>query len=398
VDGDGNIIVADRCNHRIRKITSQGQVSTLAGTGTKGHRDRDEGTVAHFNFPSGIAVDVGGNIIVADSGNHCIRLVTSQGQVSTVAGNGVGGYLDGEGTLAQFNDPFGVAVDGGGNIVVADRGNHRIRIITPQGQVSTLAGTVEDRLHYQQAARDGDGTVAQFNGPSGVTVDGEGNVIVADTKNNCIRCISSGVVIPRRVDFLNYALPPLLQSSFASDLQHHLYFDSGSLHDVCFVVEQEHVHAHRCLLYARCEYFRSMFGAGFKEGDSAEIPIKGTTSAAFKALLTYFYTDDMEVDDAVLFDLAKLCDQYLVERLFNHCVHQLFKGITVHNAVMRLVQAHTATDEGVMWGKLKSATMGYMTHNIKEIWCNARATLELLDRDHPELYKQMLFVTSGIVK
>jgi hypothetical protein len=137
---------------------------------------------------------------------------------------------------------------------------------------------------------------------------------------------------------------------------------------------------------------------GFRVGDDGEIYIEGTTSAAFKALLKYLYTDDLEVDDAVLFDLAKLCDQYQVERLRNHCLHQLYDGITVQNAVRRLVQAHTASGEsGPSWGKLKSATMGYVTRNFKEIWCDARGTLENLDRYHPELYKQLLIMKCGIV-
>jgi hypothetical protein len=370
----------------------------VAGTtGVKGHRDGDEGTVStHFDSPFGVAVDADGNVIVADQGNHCIRLITPHGQVFTLAGTGAKGYRDGEGIVAQFDSPSGVAVDGGGNVVVTDTTNLRIRLITPQGQVSTLAGT------GAKGGEDGEGTVANFYSPGGVAVDGDGNVIVADNGgyrfSNPIRCVVSGVLIPRRVEFLNHGLPPLLQSSFASDLQRHL-FDSGYFYDVYFVVEQERVPGHRSHLSARCAYFRSMFGAGFKEGDSAEIHIEGTTSAAFKVLLKYLYTDSMEVDDAVLFDLAKLCDQYLVERLFNHCVHQLFKGFTVQNGVMRLVQAHTASGEtGRMWGKLKSATMGYVTRNFKEIQCNARATLELLDCDHPELYKQILFVKCGIVE
>jgi hypothetical protein len=119
---------------------------------------------------------------------------------------------------------------------------------------------------------------------------------------------------------------------------------------------------------ARCEYFKAMFGDGSQEGNSAEIPIKGTSSAAFKALVKYLYTDSIEVDDAVLYDLVKLSDQYQVERLHNHCLHQLFEGITVQNAVMRLVQVHTASGEGPMWvNKLKSATMRYLTCNLKEI-------------------------------
>jgi hypothetical protein len=134
-----------------------------------------------------------------------------------------------------------------------------------------------------------------------------------------------------------------------------------------------------------------MFGAGVKEGDSTEIHIKGTTSVAFKALLEYLYTDNMEMDDAVVFDLAHLCAQYRVERLFNHCLKQLDKGTTVQNAVFWLLQAHTAGGEGggTMWGKLRSMTMGYVTSNFKKIWRDARRTLELLDRAHPELYKQL---------
>ena len=143
-----------------------------------------------------------------------------------------------------------------------------------------------------------------------------------------------------------------------------------------------------------------MFGDGFKEGDSADIHIKGTSSAAFKALLKYLYTDNMdEVDDAVLFELAKLSDQYRVERLHNHCIHRLFKGITVQNAVTRLVQAHTASGEGPMWvNKLKSTTMSYVTRNLEGIWCNAMATLELLYREHPDLFKQVVLTKCGLIE
>jgi hypothetical protein len=123
-----------------------------------------------------------------------------------------------------------------------------------------------------------------------------------------------------------------------------------------------------------------MFSAGFKEGDGGEIHIEGT----FKALLSYLYTDNMEVDDdAVLFDLARLCDQYRVERLLNHCLHQLFDGITPHNVVMRLVQAHTASGESPMWAELKRKTTSFVACNFEEIWCNATASLELLDHAYP---------------
>jgi hypothetical protein len=141
-----------------------------------------------------------------------------------------------------------------------------------------------------------------------------------------------------------------------------------------------------------------MFGAGFQEGNSAEIHIEGTTSAAFKALLKYLYTDSMEVEDSVLFDLVKLCDQYRVERLHNHCLHQLFEGITVQNAVMRLVQAHTAGGEGPMWvNKLRCVTVRYVTGNLEEIWCDARETLEQLKREHLGLFTRMLQIKCGLV-
>jgi hypothetical protein len=141
-----------------------------------------------------------------------------------------------------------------------------------------------------------------------------------------------------------------------------------------------------------------MFGTGFKEGDNAEIPIEGTTSAAFKALIKYLYTDSMEVDevdDAVLFDLAKLCDQYCVDRLYNHCLHQISKGITVQNAVIRLVQAHTTSNQGPMWAKMRTTTMSFVTSNLEGIQCKAMATLEHLERNHPDLIKQELKIKLG---
>jgi hypothetical protein len=124
-------------------------------------------------------------------------------------------------------------------------------------------------------------------------VDENGNTIVADWGSNRIRRVDTdGAVTPPVL--LNRSFPPLPPSTFVSDIQRHL-LESGSFYDVCFVVEQERVPAHRWNLSARCEYFRSMFSAGFQEGNSADINIKGTFSAAFRALLTYLYRDNMEM-------------------------------------------------------------------------------------------------------
>ncbi len=170
VDGAGNVYVADRYNHRIRKITTSGVVSTLAGS-SQGYTD-GTGTSAQFYNPTGVAVDGAGNVYVADLSNHRIRKITTSGVVSTLAGS-TSGYADGTGTSAQFNNPSGVAVDGAGNVYVADLSNHRIRKITALGVVSTLAGST-----YGYA--DGTGTSASFDKPYGVAVDGAGNVYVAD--------------------------------------------------------------------------------------------------------------------------------------------------------------------------------------------------------------------------
>ncbi|CAK0830276.1 unnamed protein product [Prorocentrum cordatum] len=140
VDGAGNVFVADCYNHRIRKISAGGAVSTLAGSGASGYAD-GQGAAASFYRPTGVAVDGAGNVFVADCYNHRIRKISAGGAVSTLAGSGASGHADGQGAAASFWFPRGVAVDGAGNVFVADCYNHRIRKISAGGAVSTLAGS-----------------------------------------------------------------------------------------------------------------------------------------------------------------------------------------------------------------------------------------------------------------
>jgi serine/threonine-protein kinase len=182
VDGGGNVYVADTGNHRIRKITPGGNVTTLAGSGSIGHFD-GQGSEASFYEPTGVAVDESRNVYVADKGNARIRKITPSGNVTTLAGSGSRGYGEGQGTAASFAYPYGVAVDGVGNVYVADNGNQRIRKITPSGNVTTLAGS------GSFGSTDGPGTSASFSNSTGVAVDGSGNVYVADMFNQRIRKI-----------------------------------------------------------------------------------------------------------------------------------------------------------------------------------------------------------------
>lgn len=186
ISDSGVIYIADAGeSNRIRKIALDGSVTTLAGS-VEGFAD-GPGVQASFNTPSGLAVDAKGNLFVADTGNNRIRKITPAGLVSTVAGEGTAGYLDGPAAQARFNGPIGIAVDVQGNLYVADSYNDRIRKITADGNVSTVAGA---GLGYA----DGPATNALFDTPCGVVVAVDGSVIVADTGNHRLRKIANGKV------------------------------------------------------------------------------------------------------------------------------------------------------------------------------------------------------------
>ena len=207
---NGNMVIADYANSRIRSVDPAGNISTFAGTGVPGYSgDGGQATAAQLAYPTSVAVDGSGNVIIADPWNHVVRVVAggpgtfygigmAAGLVYTVAGNGGAGDSGdgGPGTAAELQFPQGVSVDGHGNLLIADSGASRIRALSPTGIISTLAGD-------GTAGGSGDGgpaTSAQLNGPRDVTVDGAGNLVIADTANQRIRVVAASITSSYGID------------------------------------------------------------------------------------------------------------------------------------------------------------------------------------------------------
>lgn len=198
LDGAGNLYIADTGNNVVRKITAAtGIIATVAGNGTAGSAgDAQAAILAELNQPWGVTLDISGNLYIADTANHRIRRVmASTGVITTVAGNGfmngdgTGGYAgdNGKATLAELNRPFAVAFDALSNMYIPDSANNRVRMVNPAGVITTFAGT-------GTGGHTGDGgpaNAADLWSPSGLAFDPAGNLYIADTQNNCIRKVSS---------------------------------------------------------------------------------------------------------------------------------------------------------------------------------------------------------------
>lgn len=188
VDSAGYVYVAYRCSHKIAKISPAGVAMILAGSGVAGNAD-GVGSSASFNNPTGLALDAYGNIYVADYVNSKIRKITPTGFVTTVAGSGVLSDIDGTGLAASFNGPDAIAIDAIGNLYVTEWSGGRVRKVSPVGVVTTIAG------NGTSGTLDGLGTAANFQALNGITVDKSGNLYVAETDGNRIRKINpSGLV------------------------------------------------------------------------------------------------------------------------------------------------------------------------------------------------------------
>ena len=182
-DSLGNLYVVEPYENIIRKINLDGTITTIAGSGSIGYID-STGTNASFNFPSGITIDASGNLFIADTNNDKIRKITPNGTVTTYAGSGITGSHDGPASTAMFYRPSSLVFDTTGNLYVTDAGNNTIRKITPDGNVSTFAGS------GNKGFANGQDTAASFNNPNGIAIDAQGNLYIGDANNHAIRKIT----------------------------------------------------------------------------------------------------------------------------------------------------------------------------------------------------------------
>ncbi len=185
-DGAGNVYIADRDNNVVRKVNTLGIITTFAGTDTPGYSGNGNAAVlARLNHPCSVASDAAGNVYISDNGNNVIRIVSTAGIINTYAGNDTAGYSgdSGPANYASLNNPLGIAVDGTGNLYIADAGNHVVRKVDGAGIISTIAGNGT----YGYSGDNGPAVEAQLSNPVDVAVDPYGDVFIADINNNVVR-------------------------------------------------------------------------------------------------------------------------------------------------------------------------------------------------------------------
>jgi hypothetical protein len=266
-----------------------------------------------------------------------------------------------------------VAIDAEGNIIVADSNNHCIRKVTPDGTVSTLAGSREG----EDGFADGAAADARFDGPCSVAIDADGNVLVADNENHCIRKLTNCGLTGRWCPTIG---PPTV----LEDMLHMLADDAFA--DVTFEVEGARITAHRAVLVSRSAYFRGMFMSPCRETrPGAVIVVHGTTSAAFRSLLAYLYSDSLELDDDVVIDVMQKAREYQLTRAFNMCVRYCRLHVQSTTVVPWLVTADTARLD-----ELREAMLQHLRRHFRSIRAEAPEALAALVRASPDLVLEVM--------
>ena len=432
-DRSGNVIVADSGNQCLRKVSSAGAVSTLAAVGCAitdlavGDDGclyvaygceimciRPEGGVTPFPFkahPTCIIVAIAllhsGNLAVGTSAHH-IYTVTLDGEWSLLAGS-ERGCLDGPGPQAKFNGLGGMAVDASGHIIVADTGNCRIRKVTPDGSVCTLAGGSQGSASQLDApidvAIDGDGTILIADrdaravlmlppqgavttlpldpgkwdecSPQGLCVDADGAVVVAYEYKSFLCKVHSALKAPLR----RASVPA--HASLRGDLAGLL--ESGLMADVTFAVGSEEIPGHRALLASRSEYFAKLLTSEFKEAADPRIEVPDATPAAFRAVLRYLYTGvALEMEDQPAIDVLQLAQQYQILALYDAVRRQCMRRLDLKTAIPLLIQTHVHHLDD-----LHRACLRYVAKNYKAIRSAARQSIGLLT-EYPSLMQQVM--------
>mmetsp|Transcript_67044 Transcript_67044/g.218281 ORF Transcript_67044/g.218281 Transcript_67044/m.218281 type:complete len:319 (+) Transcript_67044:380-1336(+) len=304
-------------------------------------------------------------MLVADCGNNRIRRIDVDGVVTTLAGSGQAGFSDGPGETASFHSPVSVAVDGAGNCVVADFRNNCVRKVGVDGYVVTLAADAEQANCAP--------TAIMFDHPAGVAVDGDGNVVVAETSRHRIRLVTAGLMPCHRVSMAGAA--PLRSSSFVEDMRRMMV--DPSLADITFVVNGEAITAHRNVLAARSEYFAAMLTSHFQEASAgARVAVSDGTAEAFRMVLGYLYTDSIDLADGDALEVLRLADKYNLVRLYQMSTRHCLRKLDGENAVERLVQSD-------LYGlqDLRGAALTFVIRHFAEIRsANPRSLDRLVDR------------------
>ena len=343
VDAVGNILVSDSGNQVLRKVLAAASVDvprhvvTLAGKAGDAGLTDGVGREARFFSPRGIAFDERTNaVFVADLANHAIRSVSlADARVVTVAGGGGAGHMDGVAAHSLFKAPADVAMDGSNRLIVADTGNHCIRQITLQ-----IAGAIEAEVMTLAGGDGADGYCnlpgreARFFSPRGVTVMNTGAVLVIDAWNHSVRLIQALCTPP---------LYREAASSMAADM--HAMLRDTSFADVCFICQGPEasvvkVYAHRVIVATRCEYFgkllaRSSPGSGSGGAGTNEIFLRNTSAQAFQIILNHIYLDSLEVPAELTIPVGALAESYSLLRLRNSCARHCQQSTMLDNAVPR---------------------------------------------------------------